>query len=118
MGFFFDIKSSNIVGYLTTSNRRRPRVTPDELRTFLGNFTEFAPPLFSEVLISSSPQWIEAVKRAGAKTYQDLKETAKVDLELTNWGGNPSLRQFYRYTVSLPAPDNAHLPIVSAPSIF
>jgi hypothetical protein len=43
--------------------------------------------------------------------------TAQVDLELTNWGVNPSLRQFYGYTVSLPAPDNAHLPIVFA-SIF
>jgi predicted phosphodiesterase len=76
MGFFFDIKSANIVGYLTTSNRRPPRITKSELGMFLGNFTKSAEPLFSEVLISSSPKWIEAVESAGAKAYQDLHETA------------------------------------------
>ena len=81
MGFFFDIKAAHIVGYLTTSNRRPPRVTVGELATFLGNFTDSAVPItewMSEVLISSSPQWIEAVKSAGTKAYEDLN-TGRMD---------------------------------------
>lgn len=80
MGFAFDVRSANIVGYLTTANRKPPRVTVGELVRFLGIFSDAGPhpkawmsdaPM-SELLISSSPQWIEDVKRAGTEAYLDL----------------------------------------------
>jgi len=77
MGCFFDVKGANIVGYLTTANRRPPRLTRRDLFDFLGVFTDAADPPFSEVWISSSPQWIEDVRRAGTSAYDDLATQAK-----------------------------------------
>jgi len=53
------------------------------------------------------------MKRGHEKLSQNRGSLHQVDLELTNACVNPSLRQ-YGYTVSLPAPHNAHLPIVFA----
>jgi hypothetical protein len=47
MGFFFGIEQANIVGYLTTSNRRPPRLSTRQLRDFLGIFSDAAEPRFS-----------------------------------------------------------------------
>jgi UDP-2,3-diacylglucosamine pyrophosphatase LpxH len=73
MGFFFDIEQASIVGYLTTSNSRPPRLSTGQLRGFLGIFSDAAEPRFSDVLISSSPQWVEAVRRAADKADSDLQ---------------------------------------------
>jgi len=53
------------------------------------------------------------MKRGHEKLSQNRGSLHQVDLELTNACVNPSLRQYYGYTVSLPASHNAHLPIVS-----
>jgi UDP-2,3-diacylglucosamine pyrophosphatase LpxH len=73
MGFFFNIEQANIVGYLTTSNRRVPRLSTSELMRFAGVFTGMGVPVFSEVLMSSSPQWMDDVRNAADKIYYDLE---------------------------------------------
>ncbi len=76
MGFSFGIQQANIVAYLTTASRTPPRVSYAELISFLGTLSGCAEPrpedVFSEILISSSPDWIAAVKRTATLAWEDL----------------------------------------------
>ena len=75
MGFTFDIQMANIVAYLTTSSRTPPRVSYPELSSFLGILSGVEPGpegVFSETLISSSPDWVIAVKQTARLAWNDL----------------------------------------------
>src|SRR5580692_9517632 len=76
MGFSFDIQQANIVAYLTTASRTPPRVSYEQLIIFLGILSGSAEPrpedVFSQILISNSPDWVEAVKRTAALAYQNV----------------------------------------------
>ena len=78
MGFIFEIQQANVVAYLTTANRTPPRVSYQHLASFLAILSGKGdqPPenLFSEILISISPQWIEDVKRTADLAYQHIQE--------------------------------------------
>jgi hypothetical protein len=75
MGFTFDIQMANIVAYLTTSSRTPPRVSYPELSSFLGILSGVEPGpegVFSETLVSSSPDWVIAVKQTARLAWNDL----------------------------------------------
>jgi len=74
-GFQFDIQQANIVAYLTTANRKPPRVLGAELGSFLGVLAGFANR--DQRCVLSNPdieqsKLVEAVKRAAGLAYDDL----------------------------------------------
>jgi UDP-2,3-diacylglucosamine pyrophosphatase LpxH len=75
MSFSFDVEQANIVAYLTTADRTPPRVSYEELRSFLGILSGVEPGpegVLSEALISNSPDWVAAVKQTAALAWNDL----------------------------------------------
>ncbi len=73
MGFVFDVQQANIVAYLTTPNRKSPRISYGDFYAFLsvlsGQAEEDPERLFSssaEARVIGRPEWIERVKRAAS----------------------------------------------------
>jgi predicted phosphodiesterase len=76
MSWVFPLESANLVAYLTAAvDARPPRVRFSELSTFLGSTAH--PDRSRAYLMSSDPDWIEAVQRTAAASLDCVSASGK-----------------------------------------
>ena len=85
MGFIFNAEQTNIAAYLTTPNHNSPRISWDDMYTFLsilGGAADQRPEqLFTssaEARVIGRPEWIDKVKNAATRALTHLR-TLSVD---------------------------------------